>query len=144
MFLIYEKTTHLLTNETVEEKNKLKRKEKHRKPKNQSAHRGAVRHSTERRSDKMETEDNQVNTFSHPPPPPPAQHVRAGVTQETNKDLLRMEKIDDNARRQKMYQSFLIQEHKTERVKPSPCKEKHTIFFKKCCNLNLIFHSLSF
>lgn len=79
----------------------------------------------------METEDNQVHTSPLPPPshsPTNPQHVRVGATQETNKDLLRMEKIDDNARRQKMYQSFLIQEHKTERVKPSPCKEEKRNF----------------
>lgn len=63
----------------------------------------------------METEeDNQV----HVSPPP----VHAGMAQEPNKDLLRIEKIDDDARKQKMYQSFLIKERKTERVKPSPRK----------------------
>lgn len=76
----------------------------------------------------METEeDSKVHPSSHPQPPPPQrptspQPARSGTVAEPSKDLLKMERIDDDARKQKMYQSFLIKEHKTERVKPSPRK----------------------
>lgn len=89
----------------------------------------------------METEDNQDNkapTLASPSLPPPngQSSMHVGITQESNKDLLRIEKIDEDARRQKMYQPFLIKEHKTERIGPSP--RKHKIIYLFCYNLLLL------